>query len=180
MAKKKVVMGIDPGVSGFVAVMDCYNGAVLETARIKNLELITKVIKKYRKSYSVVKIAFEKITGTAASTPASALTLGKNVGQLEAIIDSVGLTPKVKTFTSTQWQRALRHELKQVSSKAASVEVASKLAGRSIRNHNEADAINLAASALIIHKKEGAVRVNKPTKLVKAPAKPKTKSKVKK
>mgnify|MGYP000002873713 CR=1 FL=1 len=164
MSKKKVVMGIDPGISGFVAVMDVYNGKLLETSRTKNLEAIAKTFNKYKKSYKIVKIAFEKITGTAANTPASALTLGKNVGQLEATIEAEGLTPVVKTFTSTQWQRSLKHHLKEISSKAASVGVASKLAGKTIRNHNEADAINLAASALIIYKKEQEV----PTKLKKS------------
>lgn len=169
--RKAVVMGIDPGTSGFFAVVDERNGKLLETSKIHKLDNIKLVLSKYKKDYTITLIGFEKVSGSATNSVNTAFKFGKNTGQIEGFLAAQELSEKIIELSPKTWQRALKAQIREVSAKTDSKVVATRLAGRAVRNHNEADAICLAFYCLMIQKGKIEAPEVKETKKKKPPKK---------
>lgn len=152
--KRCLFIGIDPGKTGAIAIIDNDKNCVL-LQNWHNISFMTDIILgvKNRKSSSIFQVCIEKVNSYGQGRT-SAFTFGENYGMYQGILSAL-LIPY--TFVTPQkWQKAIFDSKGGKNTKERSLNMARRLYPlvdlRYKKDHNKADALLIARYARQIYK----------------------------
>lgn len=152
---KALIMGIDPGLSGAVAVLDDAGGVVLledlpvvqfSTARIKNRvdgALLADMLKPYAGDIRLAVV--ERVGARPGEAPSGAFSFGYTSGVIAGVLGALGVP--VSLPSPVTWKRAMNLGADKDLSRSRAIDMFPSMAGKLKRksDHDRAEALLLAA-----------------------------------
>lgn len=154
---KKAFIGIDPGVSGYAALLG--DGVAL-LYEFKNYELASTVMRKWMHDFNVVKVTIEHFTSRPGKGHWGASKLHENLGFWIGFCYGVGMVPEL--VRPQEWQsrvvgpRPKTEKDSKERSLGAARELFPNMADFLNRkmDHNRADALNITYYGVLMYNAE--------------------------